>query len=95
MKTKENVSLGCKPKKRRIAYKCDKCPFENRYMHRLETHKNHKHAERKPPKMYNCEFCEYATRKLSSIKGHRGACKKGANNPTIISIIGDATICMT
>ena len=94
MKTKENVSLGCKPKKRRIVYKCDKCPFENRYMHRLETHKNHKHAERKP-KIYNCEFCEYATRKLSSIKGHRGACKKGANNPTIISIIGDATICMT
>ena len=93
MKNKGNNCLGPKPTGRTV-YKCDICPFGTINKKRLEAHKNHKHTERKP-KIYKCEFCEYATPRYHNIKSHMGgACKVGANNPTIISIIGNETICL-
>ena len=79
--------------KERTLYKCEQCSFKSHQQTKLAIHQSSKHTVL-TPKTYYCEFCDYKASFPNKLKLHLKNCKKSANKPVLISMIGDETICM-
>ena len=79
--------------KGRNYHRCELCPFKSTMRSRLAIHIDDKHTV-KEPKTHDCKFCDYKAGFAYLLKKHLKSCKKIANKPIIISMIGYDTICM-